>query len=170
MAGVGSATERECLEEATPRLAGGPGSVLDDEELCQFLYRDDYLSADGRLTPAALPTSDLLDPQREGLSVGRLAYLTARDIRSLVAEREQRASANQFSGGGVAITADFRRLRTHDGRRELCVVDDARDGFNAHALLRLATPGAYNKASVRRMRERLINLFRFRPARAFLDR
>ena len=161
--------EHECPEEAAARSMGGPGPVLDDEELCRFLYRDDHLSADGRLTPAALPTSDLLDPQREGLSVGRLAYLTAYDVGRMVSAREQRASANQFSGGGVAATADFRSLRTRDGRRELCVVDDARDGFNAHALLRLANPAAYNKASVRRLRERLINLFSFRPARAFLD-
>ena len=169
MAGVGSANDRECPEETAARSMGGPGPVLDHEELCRFLYRVDHLSADGRFTPAALPTRDLLDPQRERLSVGRLTYLTAQDVGRMVSEREQRTSANQFSGGGVAVTADFRRLRTHDGRRELCVVDDSRDGFNAHALLRLANATAYNRASVRRLRERLINLFNFCPASALLD-
>ena len=169
MADRRSATKHECPEETTARSTGGPGPVLDQEEVARLLYRDDHLTADGRLTPAALPTSDLLEPEREGLSVGRLVHLTAHDIRRLVAERERRAPANRFSGGGVAMTADVRNLRTRDGQRELCVVDDPREGFDAHALVRLANPGAYNRGSVRRLRERLIDLFSLRPARALLD-
>ena len=160
---------RECPEETAAQSVSGPGPVLDGEELGRFIYRDDHLMADGHLSPAALPTSDLLDPQRAGLSVGRLGHLTAHDIRLLVAEREQKAPTSRFGGCGVAVTVDLRNLRTRDGRRELCVVDDAVDGFSAHALVRLANPGAYGKGSVRRLRRRLLDLFRFRPSRALLE-
>ncbi len=163
-----SAGGRECPEEMTAQSVNGPGLVLDEEELGRFLYRDDHLTADGHLVPAALPTSDLLDPQRACLSVGRLGHLTAHGICRLVAEREQKTPANRFGGCGVAVTADVRNLRTPDGRRELCVVDDAADGFNAHALVRLANPGAYRRGSVKRLRGRLLDLFSFRPARALL--
>lgn len=160
---------RECPEEAAAQSARGPGPVLDEEELGRFLYRDDHLTADGHLAPAALPTSDLLDPQRAGLSVGRLDHLSADGIRRLVVEHEQKTPANRFGGCGVVATADVRNLRTHDGRRELCVVDDAADGFAAHALVRLANPGAYGRSTVRRLRGRLLDLFSFRSARAVLE-
>lgn len=52
--------------------------MLDCEELGRFLYRDDHLTPDGDVAPAALPTTDLLDPSREGLSLARLFHLTAR--------------------------------------------------------------------------------------------
>ena len=152
---------RDCPDEATARSVGGPGRVLDGEELGRFVFRDDHLTEDGRLTPAALPTSDLLDPQREGLSVGRLIHLTACDIRRLAAAHVHRAPTNRFRGFGVVATADVRNLRTQDGRRELCVVDDARPEFTAHALVQLANPGAYRKSSVRRLRRRLLDLLAF---------
>ena len=164
-----SASGRECPEEATAQSVSGLGPVLDGEELGRFLYRDDHLTADGYLTPAALPTNDLLDPRRAGISVGRLDHLTADDIRCLFVARERRTPPNGFRGCGVAVTANVRDLRADDGRRELCVVDDATDGFDAHALVRLANPGAYTKASVRRLRGRLLDLFSFRPAHALLD-
>ena len=148
---------------------GGPGPVLDPETLGRFLYRTDQVTPDGVLTPAALPTADFLDPERRGTSVGRLVHMTVHDIRSVVAVQEQKASTNKFSGCGVLLTEAVRSLRTDDGRRELCIVDDAEEGFPAHALLRLANPGAYNKGSVRRLRKRLIDLFAFCPARALLN-
>ena len=161
---------RECPEEGSARSVGAPGPVLDEEELGRFVYRDDHVMADGLLTPAALPTSDLLDPRREGLSMGRLDHMANPDIQRVVAERERKTPANRFIGCGVAVTAQVRNLKTRDGRRELCVVDDARDEFDAHALMRLANPGGYGKGSVRRLRERLIDRFRFRPASAFVER
>ena len=161
--------EHECPEEETARTCVGPGPVLDEEELGRFLYRDDHLTTDGLLAPAALPTSDLLDPSREGLSVGRLFHLTAQDISRLAAEYEGRRSVNSFSGCGVVLTASVGELLTHHGRRELCVVDDARDGFTAHALVRLADRSAYDRGSVRRLRRRLIELFTLRPSGALLD-
>ena len=164
----GASMGRDCPDEATARSVGSPGRVLDGEELGRFVYRDDHLTEDG-LAPAALPTSDLLDPQREGLSVGRLVHLTAYDIRRLAAALEHKAQTNRFRGFGVVATADVRNLRTHDGRRELCVVDDARPEFTAHALVQLANPGAYCKSSVRRLRRRLLDLLAFRPARSFFN-
>ena len=161
--------ELECPEEKTARSCLSPGPVLDNEELGRFLYRDDHLTTDGLVAPAALPTTDLLDPSREGLSLGRLLYLTAQDIRRRAAEYEGRHSANRFSGLGVVPTARVRKLLTPHGRRELCVVDDARPEFRAHALVQLADRTAYNKASVRRLRRRLLDLVAFRPPRAFLD-
>lgn len=159
----------ECPEEATARSEVGPGRVLDEEELGRFIYRDDHLTSDGQLTPTAVPTNDLLDPQREGLSVGRLLHLRADEIRRLITEREQRDPANRFRGCGVIVTENVRNLRTRDGQRELCVVDDARGGFDAHALVRLANPDAYGRASVRRVRKRLLDLLVFRPADAFVN-
>ena len=164
-----SVGESECPEETTVRSVGSPGPVLDEEELGRFLFRDDHLTADGDLTPAALPTSDLLDPQRAGISVGRLDHLNADDILGVVAARQRRTPTDKLHGCGVAVTAAVRCMRARDGRRELCVVDDALDGFEAHALVRLANPDAYTKGSVRRLRERLLDLFSFRPARVLLD-
>ena len=161
--------EPECPEEKTARSCLSPGPVLDHEELGRFLYRDDHLTTDGLVAPAALPTTDLLDLSREGLSLGRLFHLTAQDIRRRAAEYEGRHSANRFSGFGVVLTARVRHLLTPHGQRELCVVDDARRGFRAHALVQLADRNAYNRASVRRLRRRLLELVAFRPAQAFLD-
>ena len=61
MVDVGPAGGPECPEETTARSVSAPGPVLDEEELGRFLYRDDHLSEDGFLTPAALPTSELVD-------------------------------------------------------------------------------------------------------------
>ena len=95
--------EPECPEEKTARSCLSPGPVLDHEELGRFLYRDDHLTTDGLVAPAALPTTDLLDLSREGLSLGRLFHLTAQDIRRRAAEYEGRHSANRFSGLGAAL-------------------------------------------------------------------
>ena len=160
--------ELECPEEKTARSSLSPGPVLDWEELGRFLYRDDHFTPDGDVAPAALPTTDLLDPSREGLSLGRLFHLTAQDIRCFGAEYEGRHPANRFYGLGVVLTASGRQLLTKHGRRELCVVDDARDGFPAHALVQLADRGAYNKSSVRRLRSRLLDLLTVRPAEFFI--
>ena len=161
--------EADCPEEMTARSCVGPGPVLGHEELGRFLYRPDHLAPDGLLAPAALPTRDLLEPTREGLSVGRLLHLTPQDIRSLAAQYEERDSANTLFGFGVVLTASVRELLADHGRRELCVVDDPRDGFPAHALLRLADRAAHTQGSVRRLRSRLIALFAFRSAAESLD-
>ena len=86
--------------------------MLDEEELGRFLYRDDHLTTDGLLAPAALPTSDLLDPSREGLSVGRLFHLTAQDISRLAAEYEGRRSVKQLLW--LWRRSDRQRERTAD--------------------------------------------------------
>ena len=156
--------EADCAEEQTAHGCGGPGPVLDHEELGRFLYRPDHLTTAGRVAPAALPTTDLLDSTREGLSVGRLLHLPPQGIRRLAAKYEGRHSANTFLGFGVVLTASVRQLLTDHGRRELCVVDDPREGFPAHALVRLADRSVYTQGSVRRLRSRLIDLFTFRPA------
>ena len=140
-----------------------PGPVLDHEELGRFLYRPDHLTPDGKVTPAALPVKELLEPEQKGLSLGRLLHLTAQDIRRKAAEYEARDRDNRFWGFGVVRAVRVRELRTTQGRRELCVVDDALPEFEAHALLQLADRGAYNKGSVRRVRRQLLKLTAFRP-------
>ena len=162
--------EPECPEEKTARSCLSSGPVLDHEELGRFLYRDDHLTTDGLVAPAALPTTDLLDLSREGLSLGRLFHLTAQDIRRRAAEYEGRHSANRFSGFGVVLTARVRHLLTPHGQRELCVVDDARRGFRAHALVQLADRNAYNRALVRRLRRRLLDWSLFDPRKPSLIR
>lgn len=159
---------RECADERAARSRGSPGRILDDEGLARFLYREEHVAPDGRLAPAAIPTSDLLEPQRECLSVARLQHLTAAGFRQLLADRQEKSTHNIFMGCGVALTADIRDLRSDDGRRELCVVDDAREGFAAHALLQLAHPEGYGRGSVRRLRKRLIDLLDLRSMREFL--
>lgn len=170
MVDLPASRELECPEEKTARSSLSPGPVLDWEELGRFLYRDDHLTPDGDVAPAALPTTDLLDPSREGLSLGRLFHLTAQDIRCLGAEYEGRHPANKFYGFGVVLTASVRQLLTKHGRRALCVVDDARDEFPAHALVRLADRGAYNRGSVRRLRSQLLDLLTVRRAELFIGR
>ena len=162
--------EPECPEEKAARSSFSPGPVLDSEELGRFLYRDDHLTPDGDVAPAALPTTDLLDPSREGLSLGRLFHLTPQDIRRLGADYEGRHPANRFFGFGVVVTASVRRLLTEHGRRALCVVDDARDGFPAHTLVQLEDRGAYTQGKLRRLRHRLLDLIEVRPAEFFMGR
>ena len=146
-----------------------PGPVLDHEELGRFLYRPEHLTPDGKVTPAAFPTKELLEPDQKGLSLGRLHHLSAQDIRRRAAEYEARARANRFFGLGVVRAARVRELRTPQGRRELCVVDDALPEFVAHALLQLADRGAYDKGSVRRVRQQLLELTAFRRRQDYLD-
>ena len=164
MTGFPQPRDADCAEEQIGHGSGGPGAVLDHEELGRFLYRPDHLTIDGLVAPAALPTTDLLDATREGLSVGRLLHLSPPGIRRLAAVYEGRHSANTFLGFGVVLTASVRQLLTDHGRRELCVVDDPREGFPAHALVLLADRTVYTQGSVRRLRGRLIDLFTFRPA------
>lgn len=170
MVDLPASRELECPEEELARSSLSPGPVLDCEELGRFLYRHDHLTANGDVAPAALPVADLLDPSRDGLSFGRLSHLTASDIRSLGADYKARHPANTFHGFGVVLTARVRQLLTIHRRRELCVVDDAQDGFPAHALLQLSDRRAYNKGSVRRLRSRLLDLIAVRRADLFIGR
>ena len=163
------ADERECPEEAEAQAPCGPGRVSDGEELGRLLFRECYLTPDGFLAPAALPTADLIEPQRKGLSVARLAHLSDNELRRQIAVRERRNPKNRFIGMGIAMTSGVRSLRTADGRREVCVVDDPLKGYCSHALLRLANAGTYSPGSVRRIRERLIELFAFRSVPAPLN-
>ena len=170
MVDLPTSRELECPEEKLAHSSLSPGPVLDCEQLGRFLYRNDHLTADGDVAPAALPITDLLDPSREGLSVGRLFHLTASDIRCLVADYEGRHPANTFYGFGVVLTARLRQLLSIHGRRALCVIDDAQDGFPAHALLQLSDRRAYDKGSVRRLRSRLLDLITVRRAELFIGR
>ena len=157
----------ECPEEKAARGEDGPGVVLDGEELGLFVLQDDKLTADGELAPSAVPIADLLEPEREGLSVGRLRYLTREELHVLIEGYVRRNSANRFRGGGVTLTGGVRGLRGPDGRRCFCVVDDPREGYRSHALVRLADRAAYGKGTVRRVRRLLMDLLEFRPATAF---
>ena len=153
---MGQPTERECPEEAVARVPDGPGVVLDGEQIVRLVLRDEHWTADG-LTPAALPTSDLLEPEREGLSVNRLSHMTHEELNCIVGGYEKRDPRNKLCGCGVMSTSGVRELRA-DGLRVFCVVDDPRDGIDSHALVRLAGQARYSRGSVKRLRRRLIDL------------
>ena len=154
---MGQPTERECPEEAVARVPDGPGVVLDGEQIVRLVLRDEHWTADGCLTPAALPTSDLLEPEREGLSVNRLSHMTHEELDRIVGGYEKRDPRNKLCGCGVVSASGVRKLRA-DGLRVFCVVDDPRDGIDSHALVRLAGQARYSKGSVKRLRRRLIDL------------
>ncbi len=116
---------------------------------------------DGHLAPAAFPIRDMMDAQRRGVSVARLDHMTSEDIQQRLV-----APARRFTGCAVTVTRLLRALRSPDGRRSICVVDDAQVGFDAHALVRLAYREGNDKASVRRLRERLLAQFECRVTMA----
>ena len=157
---MGQPTERECPEEAVARVSDGPGVVLDGEQIVRLVLREEHWTADGQLTPTALPTSDLLEPDREGLSVNRLSHMTREELNRIVGGYEKRDACNRLCGCGTVQVSGVRDLRA-DGLRLFCVVDDPQDGIESHALVRLADQAKYTRGSVRRLRKLLIDLLTF---------
>ena len=66
---------------------------------------------------------------------------------------------NSFSGVVRAKTKAIRKLRTEQGFRSFCVIDDATPEFPAHALLRLDKGEEFTKSAVRRIRKPLLQIF-----------
>lgn len=60
----------------------------------------------------------------------------------------------------VASVGEVRSIRSVDGRRVFCVVDDATDAYDAHALIRLDYPDELTEGQVRGFRNELLRLFR----------
>ena len=166
---MGQPIERECPEEAAAQVPNGPGVVLDGERIVRLVLRDEHLLADGRLAPSAVPTDDLLVPNRKGLSVSRLPHLTHEELNHIIIGEYKNRDERKLHGCGVVLTSGVRGLRDCDGRRIFCVVDDPRDRNESHALIRLADQARYNRGSVRRARKRLMDLMTLCTAEALRD-
>ena len=149
----------ECLEEQTPQSEDSPGIVCDGERLGRFIYRTDHVAADGALAPAALPSQDLLEPCRQGLSLARIDHMDPVEIRRRAKQFDTNSEANEHPTLAIARAHDIRCLRTESGRRSFCVIDDARPDFKAHALVRPADRAAHSRSSIKRLRRKLLELF-----------
>ena len=148
----------ECPEEKFPQSDSPFGVVANEEVLGRFIYRNDWIDNDGKLTPAAIQIKDLISPERRGISVCRSDKMNNGEIRFQI-DKIRSNPDNSFSGIARAKTKDIRNLRTEQGSRSLCVIDDATPEFLAHALLRLDKGEDITKSAVRRIRKPLLQIF-----------
>jgi hypothetical protein len=153
----------DCPAELEPQSDGSPGVVLQAERLARILYRADQVEYDtGQLKPGAFPVKHL----RQGLSLARLSHMSEAELQQHATEFEARNKDNKLAGVGVATTSQVRSLRDSSDRQALCVVDDAKPDFRAHALAALRSPDE-DDASLRALREHLIDFFS--PAKSIAD-
>jgi hypothetical protein len=145
----------DCPAELEPQSDGSPGVVLHNESLARVLYRNDHVEHDtGQLKPGAFPVKHL----RQGLSLARLSHMSEAELQQRATEFERRNKDNKLAGVGVATTSQIRSLRDSSDRQALCVVDDAKPEFRAHALAVVRAPDE-DDASLRALREHLIDFF-----------
>ena len=81
------------------------------------------------------------------------------DIRSQI-DKIRSKPDNSFSGIARAKTKDIRNLRTEQGFRSFCVIDDATPEFPAHALLRFDKGEDITKSAVRKIRKPLLQILK----------
>ena len=148
----------ECPEEKLSQSDSPFGVVANDENLGRLIYRNDWIDNDGKLTPAAIQINDLISPERRGVSVCRLDKINNGEIRFQI-DKIRSKPDNSFSGIARAKTKEIRNLRTEQGFRSFCVIDDATPEFPAHALLRLDKGEEFTKSAVRRIRKPLLQIF-----------
>jgi hypothetical protein len=122
----------DCPAEREQQSEHSPGIVGNREQLARIVYHRDHLEAGtGRLTPGAIRISDL---EVRGLSLARLRHITAEELQLRGEEFAARRQENRLEGVGVATARQVRSLRDGEGRQALCVIDDGKPDFRAHAI------------------------------------
>lgn len=97
-------------------------------------------------------------PDRLGFSVYRIDRMRSGEIRAvfdLFAAKRHAGEAYAFFVRARAIRA----IRDCGGQRVFCIIDDATDQSEAHALIRLDRSQALSKSAARRYRGTLIEVF-----------
>lgn len=148
----------DCPEEREAQSNASDGRIEDLERLGRLVYRRDQITDTGLLASSALPVLDLRDPKRKGLSVLRLDSLDPLQrarVHSAFSKRSSPVHMRLF----VASVGEVRKIRCGDGRQVFCVVDDAIEDVDAHALIRLDRPHEMTKGEVREVRKELLGLF-----------
>ncbi len=157
----------ECIEENSPQSNSQFGIVSNDEMLIRYIYLDNYLDSNGKLAASTMQIRDFMEPSRNGVSVSRLHHMRNEDVCSQINLIESKRD-HPIYGIAIANASRIRGLRTQQGRRVFCVIDDATPTNPAHALIRLEDRENARKSSVRKYRIKLLQLFEFRPRRKLL--
>lgn len=150
-------------------IAASAAPVDDSERVARFGYRPEHFeNSSGNtdtplaLGPAAIPVSDLLSPERRGVSVFRIDKMTPKELdttRAGFAGRSESVAIRCFA----APTKSVREIRDEASARVFCVVDDETPESKFHALIRLSGTRAISHKTARRHRLALLNLFRHLP-------
>lgn len=156
-----------CPEEIAKQSTHSPALVGDQERLGRFVYADDHVEDDtGDLKTGAFKMSDLIEAERKGFSVTRIAHTTAQELLERGAKFERGGEGRRFRGLGVGLAQEVRSICDRDGKRALCVVDDGLCDHRAHTLIMRSAlyrdpefSDRQLRSKLKRIRESLVNLF-----------
>jgi hypothetical protein len=122
----------DCTAERVQQSDHSPGLIKDDEDLAKIIYHRDQIDFEtGELKPGAFSMTDLMT---RGLSLVRLRHITVEELQRRGEEFAARRDENRLQGVGVASAGQVRSLRGAEGRQALCVIDDGKPDFRAHAI------------------------------------
>ena len=158
---INSFTDVPCPEEQVAQ-SDSTGPIDDSEKLARLISRHDYVSShDGKLTSAVFQIKDLIEPERKGISLIRLDKMGSSDKNGELLELRKNAYDRNITVVGVALARNIRNIHDQNGRRAFCIIDDAYQGFESHALLKLEKSNNYSEKEVRILRNcHLLELFK----------
>ena len=147
-----------CPEESVPQSDRSPGVVQDEEPLARIISSRTHLK-NGSVSDDFFTVRDLL--KRDGWSFVRLHYADNRQMRTFSERYTQEKPGREYVGYVQVQTAEVRKIK-NDGKRALCVIDDAQENFREHALAQKSRP--YNKGDARAIRKQLKDAVKLIPA------
>ena len=128
----------DCPNEGTLQSSFSPSIVEDDEQILRAVYHENHIQ-DGALSTANMSIGQIIEPDGNGFSVSRQAYLTESIIKSLAEELEKGKPDNILFGFFAADTGEIRKLHSllaEQPKSSFCVVDDGEEKNVSHALVK----------------------------------
>lgn len=153
----------ECAGETEQQSPFSPGVVADCEPIARVVYLPQHRGPDGLPAPGLLPSQDLLDAKRRGLSTIRVSGMTGAECDRIVRERVLRSNSKSHDGLAVVSCRAVRDQQDCQCERLWCVIDAGEDGFESHALIQLAARHEFTRSSVKKVRGELLSLFKYWP-------
>ena len=152
-----------CPGETKLQSTFSSGLVADNEPIARVAYLPQHIGPDGLPAPGLLPSQDLLDTDRRGLSTIRVRGMAAAGCDRIIRQRILKSHSQSYHGLAIVCCLAVRDQR--DGKRERiwCVIDDGEEAFESHALIQLAAPHKYTRSSVKKVRGELLALFKYWP-------
>ena len=148
----------ECPRELTKQSQHSPdppGVVVDDEFVAKLVIAPQHIEpGTGQVRNALIQKDEL---ERQGTSVVRLQFSSEQEVGELAQKLTSRDARKSFCGIIKAAVSRIRELRSSEGTRTFCVIDDGLPGQPSHALI--FSSSALNGPNVRRAREDLLQLF-----------